>query len=142
MIRRTIFFAVCCLLLMACPPLPHQMMNRFNIEYSSTGKGGSEYIQIHKRKLLYVQNQQDTIRKKLQKKTYVQLYELFQNVSLDSLPYLPVPSKRHQFDGASAAALTISDFNSNQYQSPTFDHDNPPEKIKELIAYIKELTKK
>jgi hypothetical protein len=127
---------------MACPPLPHHVMSQFKVEYSSIGKGGSEYIQIEKRKLTYIKNQQDTITRKLRKRHYPELYSLFSKIPLDSLEHLSVPSKRHQFDGANATTLTITDINSKQYRSPTFDDDNPPEELKELIEYMKELTKK
>ena len=127
---------------MACPPLPHRMMSLFKIEYSTFGKAGSEYIKIEDRTLSYVKNQQDTITRKLRKKHYSQLHELFKEISLDSLETLKIPTKRHQADAALAATLLVTDINSKEYLSPTFDDDNPPQKIKALITYIKELANK
>jgi hypothetical protein len=128
---------------MACPPLPHHVMSAYKIEYASTGKGGSEYIHIENRKLLYIKNQQDTIARKLRKRHYNELYRLFLKTPLDSLEYLSVPSKRHQIDAALATTFTVTNINSKQeYHSPTFDDDNPPEEVKELLEYVKELASK
>ena len=93
---------------MTCPPTPRQITNIYTIEYSSIGKGGSEYIQLKKRKLTYIKNQQDTLIRELKRKQYVKLYPLFLKIPLDSLSSLSVPSKRHQFDGALASTLTIT----------------------------------
>jgi len=140
--RRFIACTFCCLLLMACPQSPHRVMSSYKIEYSSLGKGGSEYIQLKKRKLTYIKNQQDTLIRELKRKQYVKLYPLFLKIPLDSLSSLSVPSKRHQFDGALASTLTITDIYAKQWISPTFDHDNPPEELKAFIDFIKILTKK
>lgn len=118
------------------------MMSLFKLEYKSFGRSGMESILIEKRTLIYINNQQDTLRKKLRKKPYGELYILLSRAQIDSLEFLSVPSKRHQVDGALAATLIVTDMNSKEYRSPIFDADNPPEKIKELIAYIKELAEK
>lgn len=141
--RHFIFLVLCCVFLTACPPLPRNVMSLFKIEYSSVGKGGSEYILIENKELVYIKNRQDTIKRKLRKKHYPELYSLFLKTPLDSLAYVQVPSKKHEYDGALATTFTITDIHSKQeYVSPTFDHDNPPEKLKKLIAYMKELATK
>lgn len=45
---------------------------------------------------------------------------------------IAVPSKKHQFDGALAATLTIK-VADQVYTTPTFDHGNPPAEVKGLV---------
>lgn len=51
---------------------------------------------------------------------------------------LDAPSKKHQFDGALAANLTIKSGEVTQ-TSVTFDHGNPPAQIKPLVDKIIQL---
>lgn len=60
---------------------------------------------------------------------------LLLDIDLLSLGDLPVPSKRHQFDGAQIASVKIS-AGDQVYSSPSFDHDNPPVALRPLINFI------
>ena len=140
--RRIIPVFLFCMLLMGCPPLPHHYVPMYKIEYKSFGRSGSEYILLEKSTLKYVENRQDTIMKRLKRKHYKALHEYFKEINLNSLRTLEVPSKKHQFDGALATTLTITDPKPEVYRTPTFDDDNPPKKIKGIIAYIKSISKK
>ena len=131
-----------CLFLMACPPLPHHYVYGYELEYTSSGRSGSEYILIKEGAVKYVQNNQDTVSNSLRKRDYKALYKFLENIHLDSLSLLEVPSKKFLYDGASATTLTITDGNLDKHKSPTFDSDNPPSQIKGLIEYIKETSKK
>lgn len=127
---------------MACPPIPHHRIYHDKIEYSAQGRSGSEYIMLYKGDIKYVQNHQDTITKPLRKKHAKKLFQLFKSIQVDSLKYLKVPSKKHQFDGALAARLSVGYGDTFINTSPTFDDNNPPEELKELLDYIKSLVKK
>lgn len=45
---------------------------------------------------------------------------------------IQVPSKKHQYDGALAATLTVK-VADQLYTTPTFDHGNPPAEVKGLV---------
>lgn len=131
-----------CLFLMACPPLAHHYVDAYKIEYSSTGRGGSEYILLKNRALKYVENNQDTIVKPLKKKHFKKLHEYLKNIDLESLSSLKAPSQKYLFDGAQLTTFAITDANPKEHKTLPFDHNNPPEEIKDIILYIKELSKK
>lgn len=132
---------ICCLLLMACPPLPHHRVYFEKIEYSAQSRGASEYIMLYKGDIKYVQNHQDTITKSMRTKDAKRLLKILDKVP-QNLESLKVPSKKHQFDGALAGVLSITMADDTKTTSPTFDDNNPPEEIKELIDYIKNLVTK
>ena len=139
--KKRLFTIVCPLFLFACPPLPqHSAFSK--IEYEAYGRGGSEYVLLEEGKLKYVQNRQDTITKTLKNKDYKAIYEQIKDLELSSLENLKVPSTRHRTDGAFAAVLVVWNSEGNEFASPTFDDDNPPNEIKGLVDYIKSLVKK
>jgi heat shock protein HslJ len=140
--RRIVPLVFFCLLLMGCPPLPHHYVPLYKIEYKSFGRNGSEYILLEKSTLKYMENRQDTITKRLKNKHYRALHNYLKEINLDSLPLLEVPSKKHQFDGALATTLIITDAKPEVYKTSTFDNDNPPKEIKGIIEYIKSISKK
>lgn len=56
-----------------------------------------------------------------------------------NLKNIPAPSVKHQFDGALAANIIITTADST-YQSVTFDHGNPPARLKPLINAMAEIS--
>jgi len=56
-------------------------------------------------------------------------------VKNEDLAAIVPPSKKHQFDGALIANLTITTSN-KEYSTSSFDHGNPPAEIKELVNKI------
>ncbi|KOS06954.1 hypothetical protein AM493_13620 [Flavobacterium akiainvivens] len=67
------------------------------------------------------------------------LIEETKKIDLTTLDALEAPSKKHQFDGALAATLTIK-ANGESYATHTFDHGNPPAEIKPLVDKIIEIS--
>lgn len=61
-------------------------------------------------------------------------------IDLEKLETLEAPTKKHQFDGAMGANLTIT-VDGKAYSTVTFDHGNPPDEIKPLVENIIELSK-
>lgn len=55
-----------------------------------------------------------------------------------NLEALEAPSKKHQYDGALSATLTIKSADAS-VSTPTFDHGNPPAEIKVLVDEIVKL---
>ena len=125
--------------LSACPPLPRQVAFS-KIEYQAFSRGSSQYILLEKGSLKYVLNQRDTVTKKLQEHHYKALYSLLKEIDLSALESLKVPSTKHQTDAALAASLAIIDIHQKEFVSPTFDDNNPPKEIKDLVEYLRGLT--
>lgn len=70
-----------------------------------------------------------------------QLTRALETIQVDSLPDLEPPSKKFQFDGAAMATLTVY-IDGNTYQTPIFDHGNPPKEIQELVNLLLSFTEK
>jgi len=69
-----------------------------------------------------------------------ELLQLMDSLKPKILPNLEPPSKTFQYDGAAIATLKIEN-DSDNYQTPSFDHGNPPERIKPLVEKILDLKK-
>jgi hypothetical protein len=67
-----------------------------------------------------------------------QLEGMIKDIDLASMATTEVPSRRHQFDGAMLTTLTISN-DAQSHSSPSFDHDNPPEELQALVAFMQNL---
>ncbi len=65
----------------------------------------------------------------------------FQKIALDSLSKLKAPTKKRFYDGAASANLKII-YKRKTYESQSFDHGFPPEKIKKLVTILVLLTEK
>lgn len=55
-----------------------------------------------------------------------------EKINLDKLMEIQPPSKKHQYDGAMAASVTIT-AGDKTYRSATFDHGNPSAEIATLV---------
>ena len=65
-------------------------------------------------------------------KVWKKLQGQIQNLPLEKLDAVVVTSKKHQFDGALAATLSVTAADST-YRSPTFDHNAPPAELEAII---------
>ncbi len=134
-----ILLSFCSLFLFGCPA--SQEMDTFKkIDYSAITRGSSKQITLENGEFTRLQNNKETIRKKLDKKMYNSLFKILKEIDLSSLETLTVPSKKHQYDGALASTITIES-EGKTYTSPTFDDDNPPTELKKLIDYLQSITK-
>jgi hypothetical protein len=65
----------------------------------------------------------------------------FQKVDLEEIPNLKAPTEKRFHDGAAMANLKIT-YKGELYESQTFDHGFPPEKIKNVVNTILSFSKK
>ena len=63
------------------------------------------------------------------------LVNLVKGINLKELPELEAPTKRHQFDGAAMATLTV-ELGNESFKTKVFDHGNPPEAISPLVNKV------
>lgn len=81
-------------------------------------------------------NKTNTISKEQKNK----LINLAKSLDLPSISELIAPSDKRHSDGTLHASLTIKTSNTS-YKSSDFDYDNPPKELKEIINFLKELSK-
>lgn len=111
--------------------------NQDNITFEYSARSRGYYLTVYVSNIdnmLLVTKHQDM---KPARQTYSQedwgkLISEMNTLELKSLETMEAPSKAHQYDGAAIASLKIT-VNENSYQTMSFDHGNPPEKIKELV---------
>lgn len=111
------------------------------IEYKAQTRGYQQQIEISN-KMIWARTDKRG-EKKAASRTLTEaeqksLLDAFSGIDLEKVPYLEAPSKKHQYDGAAAATLIIT-FKSQTYQTPTFDHNNPPQELSALIERMRQL---
>ena len=108
------------------------------MEYKAYTRGSNKEVTVTREKVevkeLRLGNNIDATYP-LSKDNWNKLVALAQKVKLDKMESLEAPTKKHQFDGAMAANLTIT-LGTTTYQSVTFDDGNPPAAIKGLVEEI------
>ncbi|GGH36584.1 hypothetical protein IA57_06375 [Mangrovimonas yunxiaonensis] len=81
------------------------------------------------------------LEKPITQQDYQSLVKKIEAIGLANMATLEVPSKDHQFDGALIANLKITTQDTT-YQTPSFDHGNPPKAIKTLVEEVLSLSEK
>ena len=105
------------------------------VEYSTSSLSGFEKIVLTTKRFERSSSSKVATKGGLSTTDRVTRDRLLLDIDLSSLGDLPVPSKRHQFDGAQVASLKITT-EDQVYASPSFDHDNPPVSLRPLIDFI------
>ena len=105
------------------------------VEYSTSSLSGFEKIVLTTKRFERSSSSKVATKGGLSTTDRVTRDRLLLDIDLSSLGDLPVPSKRHQFDGAQVASLKITTEH-QVYASPSFDHDNPPVALRPLIDFI------
>ena len=105
------------------------------VEYSTSSLSGFEKIVLTTKRFERSSSSRVATKGGLSTTDRVTRDRLLLDIDLSSLGDLPVPSKRHQFDGAQVASLKITTEH-QVYTSPSFDHDNPPVALRPLIDFI------
>ncbi len=106
------------------------------IEYSSISMGGYMQIIINKETVSkIVKRGSKPIVKVCKDGDWDNIIKALKPIDIDTISLLEAPSKAFQFDGAAMAHLKIS-YKDSIYETPPFDHGNPPEEIAELVKEI------
>lgn len=137
--KKTLFLlSICSLLLFGCPP-PQELTAFQKIDYKAITRGSSSQITLEKGVLIRLQNNKEVLKKTLSKKIYKTLFKLLKDIDLNNIDKIVPPSKKHQSDGALLGSLEIMS-KGKTYTSVSFDDNNPPKELKELIEYLKSFT--
>ncbi|KAB1069840.1 hypothetical protein F6U93_03245 [Tamlana haliotis] len=105
-------------------------------EYTTTTRGSYHKIRVIKNMIV--------ISKKrgkpgtpivLEPSEWKKLLSLLDSIPLDEIKTLEAPSKDFAFDGAAKATLKITS-NEKTFETPAFDHGNPPQTIAPLVKEL------
>lgn len=105
------------------------------ITYEAITRGHSEAIHI-KSNLLTHKTHQTSKEISLSAKQLKALYKVLRAIKYTETDKLQAPSEKRFYDGAMAASITFITAD-KKYQSITFDDDNPPGELKELVLLLK-----
>lgn len=105
-------------------------------EYTAMTRGSSKKIKANQQGLTFADGRdaqpQTVAISTADWNNLVDYYEKNIAKKVSGLQDLEAPSKKHQYDGALAATLTVT-VGDQQYRTPAFDHGNPPTQIKGLV---------
>lgn len=123
-------FLVC----MGCP----DDMNNYpvkEITFEAMTRGNSETIHVKSNTLTY-KTLKDSKEMTLTNTQLKALYKVVKSIQYKEVGQLVAPSKKRLYDGA-MSAVVIFKTESETYQSSSFDDDNPPSELKELITLLR-----
>lgn len=115
------------------------------IEFSSGGMSGyNERIQITSEKISITieqrRSQEDAItyEEAITKDDWSQLINNIENINFSEIENLESPTMKRAYDGAMHSEIIVTT-SKEKYLSPSFDDDNPHEKLKPLMNAIRAL---
>ncbi|GAB1856059.1 hypothetical protein MHTCC0001_08940 [Flavobacteriaceae bacterium MHTCC 0001] len=107
-----------------------------SFEYYATSRGTYKKITIEEDSISFSKKRGGkTLNMPCTERYWSNLTKLCDSVDIKNIENLEAPSKSFQFDGAPLARLRIIS-NSKTYESPPFDHGNPPKEIEALVKEI------
>lgn len=106
------------------------------LEYSTTSMNGYKHIILTKETVskLEKRGSKPTI-KVCKKEDWDKIKKAIKPIDMNKISSLEAPSKAFLYDGAAMAHLKIS-YKDSIYETPPFDHGNPPKDIVELVKEI------
>lgn len=124
------------LTLMICMGCPAQESHPVKeLTYEAMTRGSSEMIHI-KSNILTYKTHKDSKEVTLSNKQLKALYKALKPIKYTDVAQLKAPSGKRLYDGA-MAAVVIFKTATETYQSSSFDDDNPPGELKELVTLLK-----
>lgn len=136
--KPILLLTFCSLFLFGC--LSSQEVSAFQkIDYTAQTRGSSFQITLEKGTITYIENNKEVFQRALSEKESKALSKLLKGIDLTTIDKITPPSKKHQSDRSLIASLEV-DSKGAVYQSVSFDDDNPPKELKELVDYLKSLT--
>lgn len=112
------------------------------IEYSAITRGFYYMLKLNKDSIsVQKAHGKDSRLKKISFEDYQSISSKIKALNLNELSQLKAPSTAHQYDGAAIGSLKIT-FEGKTYQTPSFDHGNPPKTIKTLVDELLSLSEK
>lgn len=121
--------------------------SRFNnnqttiIEYSESSRGFYYNVVINENRVLIQENRTSKPQSyPLKREHWNSLLKSLKIIDIEQIPFLKIPSEERSRDRAIIASLKITQ-GATAYETPEFDHNNPPKKIKALVKEILSISK-
>ena len=114
------------------------------LEYTANTRGFYQKITIQNQMVSVSKDRSGNdkpVAEKISDKDWMELVGYFKIIELDSLGTLKAPTEKRLHDGAAIANLAVS-LKEIKYQTTSFDHGYPPDKIRKLVAKINSFAKK
>ncbi len=109
-------------------------LNFKEIRYEASTRGRKIELKVTDSELIYKVNQ-ETTRVQLTAKARKEITALLSKMEVQKIETFVPPSEERFSDKALHATLTIVT-DTKEHASQTFDHGNPPKKLKALLAYL------
>ena len=107
-----------------------------SFEYSAHSRGTFKHIIISKKQCSIQNYRGDTpLVEKSNQAHWNTLLKASKPIDIETIPNLKAPSEKRFYDGAAIASLKII-YKGKTYETPSFDHGNPPKEIAELVKEI------
>jgi hypothetical protein len=111
-------------------------MNSAKIEYTANSRGLYNNTVVENKTVAFTNTRDGKpVSNSLTDTQWKNLVAEFQKVNLEEIPNLKAPTEKRFHDGAAMANLKIT-YKGKTFESQTFDHGYPPEKIKKLVNTI------
>ncbi|WP_431128427.1 hypothetical protein [Flagellimonas flava] len=112
-------------------------LDDYIIEYRAIARGMSRRVVVKHKIFVYhaTRNHKTADSLEIKNEQRAKLVELLEGLPIKGIPYLKPPSDKRLADGAPHAKLKIS-LKKRTYESPGFDHGNPPEELKDLVEFV------
>lgn len=114
-----------------------QKNNTLILNYEAHTRGNSVKISVDSEKVIFT-NFESEKTYPINTKKWKEIQNLVKNIDLNSIRDLKAPSIKSHTDAALIASLKITE-GDKFYESSTFDHGNPPKKLKVLVDKLFEL---
>ncbi len=111
----------------------------YEVIYEAQTRGNFEKI-IFSNNKLQLSTRTDNKTVDLSKEKISTINNVLSKIKLSEIAGLESPSNKRAFDGAMNATITIKR-EKETFTSSSFDHDNPPKELKELVNFLRSFIK-
>lgn len=133
-IKYTIPFIL--LIFFSCKAQNQNESYHFEVIYKAQTRGSFVRIEFKDNTIFY-KSTTNEISRKLNHKETSEVNKIITKINLSKIENLKAPTNKRFTDGALIANFTIKR-NGVIYKSSDFDHENPPNKLKDLYKLLKE----
>jgi hypothetical protein len=134
--KKGIVLLAIILFILGCAGQKKSDGNSLKIEYKAFSKGFYETITVENQIVFIAKNREEKpIAFKLSVADWNNLKTILHHMDIQSLHNWNAPTEKRLFDGAASASLKITK-QGKTFESQSFDHGNPPEKIKKMISKL------
>jgi hypothetical protein len=126
-----------------CDDHRNQDIETAAIEYVANSRGFYQKITVKKQMLTISSDRngkEEAVSREISDADWVELVSYFKTIELDSLATLKAPTEKRFYDGAAIANLKIT-YKDKAYETSSFDHGFPPNKIKKFVNKITSFAK-